>query len=262
MTTEGGTAKAQVSEQPEISWEAALAKLREWDPGWAEQCVKMTTNPWTKGLLPTKFLELICIGLNAQNTQVNREGTRRHIRAALEAGASREEILFVMKCAAVMSIHSASFGVPILLEAASAGLLGEFGAARKKGLQKTGESTTAVEKMKALGKWNDEWDSLQFLAPVWTEEYMSLCCELYCNSVLSAKELELLLIAFEASATHMYGPEARQHIKNALKAGATVAEVMEVLKLCVVHGVRTCNLGVPILAEELDRREAGQNARR
>jgi hypothetical protein len=28
---------------------------------------------------------------------------------------------------------------------------------------------------------------------------------------------------------------------------------MEVLKLCVVQGVQACNLGVPILAEELAR---------
>jgi hypothetical protein len=34
------------------------------------------------------------------------DGTRRHIRAALDAGATRDEILFVLKCASVMSIHS------------------------------------------------------------------------------------------------------------------------------------------------------------
>lgn len=28
---------------------------------------------------------------------------------------------------------------------------------------------------------------------------------------------------------------------------------MEVLKLCVVQGVQSCNMGVPILAEELAR---------
>ena len=28
---------------------------------------------------------------------------------------------------------------------------------------------------------------------------------------------------------------------------------MEVLKLCVVQGVQACDLGVPILAEELER---------
>ena len=58
-------------------------------------------------------------------------------------------------------------------------------------------------------------------------------------------------IAFDASFTHMYAPGTRRHIQNALKAGATVEEIMEVLKLCVAQGVRACNLGVQILAEEL-----------
>ena len=30
-----------------------------------------------------------------------------------------------------------------------------------------------------------------------------------------------------------------------------VKQIMEVLKLCVVQGVQACNLGVPILADEL-----------
>ena len=39
---------------------------------------------------------------------------------------------------------------------------------------------------------------------------------------------------------------------GALAAGATVEEIMEVLKLCVVQGVQACNMAVPILAEELE----------
>jgi len=31
-------------------------------------------------------------------------------------------------------------------------------------------------------------------------------------------------------------------------------EIMEVLKLCVAQGVQACNLGAPILAEELERK--------
>ena len=60
-------------------------------------------------------------------------------------------------------------------------------------------------------------------------------------------------IAFDASYTHMYAPGTRRHIKGALKAGAMVEEIMEVLKFCVVQGVQACNLGIPILAEELER---------
>ena len=40
----------------------------------------------------------------------------------------------------------------------------------------------------------------------------------------------------------------------ALKFGATMEEIMEVLKICVSQGIQACNLGVPILAEELTKR--------
>jgi len=46
----------------------------------------MTTNPWTSGILPRKTIELICIAVNAACTNLNEDGTRRHIRAA-ELGA-------------------------------------------------------------------------------------------------------------------------------------------------------------------------------
>jgi len=55
----------------------------------------------------------------------------------------------------------------------------------------------------------------------------------------------------------MYAPGTRRHIKGALKAGAPVEKIMEVLKLCVVQGVQACNLGVPILAEELENFDKG-----
>jgi len=258
MTSKGGTAKASGTGQPASPWEASLHKLQEWDPAWAEQCLKMTTNPWTEGVLRPKFIEIVCIGLNAARTNLNPVGARRHIRAAIEAGASREEILFVLKVAAVMSIHSCMFGVPILLEEASAGSLQDAGKMRAERLQKAGDATAALEKMKAIGQWNEEWDPLVFFAPVWTDEYMATCLGLYAANVFSRKELDLLCIAF--SYTHLYGPGTRHHIKNALKAGATLEEIMEVLKLCVVQGVQACNLCVPILAEELERHAASKNA--
>ena len=76
--------------------------------------------PWTSTVLPRKTVELIGVALNAACTNLNPDGTRRHIRAALRAGASREEILMVLKMASVLAIHSCSLGAPILLEEAKA----------------------------------------------------------------------------------------------------------------------------------------------
>src|SRR5262245_1053885 len=104
-------------------WEQALETLREWDPKWAAVCLAMTTNPLTKSVLQRKTVELIGIALNAACTNLNPEGTRRHIRAALDAGATRDEILMVLKMASLLAIHSCSLGAPILIEEAhSAGV--------------------------------------------------------------------------------------------------------------------------------------------
>ena len=227
-------------------WDPALAKLREWDPAWVATCAMMTTNPWTDGVLPRKFIELVAVGLNAACTNLNPDGTRRHIRAALEAGASREEILFVLKCASVMSIHSCSLGAPILLEEANA-------AGVKPAARGSTPATPACDKMKAVGQWNQAWDPFLELDPVWTDQFMATGATIYGSGMMPAKEIELLSIALDASYTHMYAPGTRRHIKGALKAGATMEEIMEVLKLCVVQGVQACNLGVPILAEEMQR---------
>jgi len=229
-------------------WDRAVDTLREWDPKWADACVTMTTNPWMSGVLPRKLVELVGVALNAACTNLNPDGTRRHIRAALEAGATRDEIIFVLKCASVMSIHSCSLGAPILLEEAKA--------AAKQPAPKPAAATPACDEMKAIGQWNTAWDPFYQLDPVWTDAFMATGAGIYASGVLPAKDVELLSIAFDASYTHMYAPGTRRHIHNALQAGATMEEIMEVLKLCVAQGVQACNLGVPILAEELAARSA------
>jgi alkylhydroperoxidase/carboxymuconolactone decarboxylase family protein YurZ len=70
---------------------------------------------------------------------------------------------------------------------------------------------------------------------------------IYGSGHMTPKLIELLSIAFGASYTHMYAPGTRRHIKAALKLGATMEEIMDVLKLCVVQGIQACSMGVPIL---------------
>lgn len=225
--------------------DAAVAQLRQWDPKWAETCAQMASNPWRSNVLPRKLVELIGVGLNAACTNLNPDGTRRHIRAALEAGATRDEILAILKMASVMSIHSCSLGAPILLD--------ESKSVGTRPAVKSAPPMPAVEKIKAMGQWNVAWDPFLELDPAWTDEFMATGAGIYASGTFPAKDVELLSIAFDASYTHMYAPGTRRHIKNALAAGATMEEIMEVLKLCVAQGVQACNLGVPILAEELER---------
>jgi alkylhydroperoxidase/carboxymuconolactone decarboxylase family protein YurZ len=227
--------------------DAVLDRLREWDPGWAKQLLEVSANPWTNGVLPRKTVELIGLAVSAACTNLDPDGTRRHIRGALEAEASREEILMVLRMASLLSIHTCSLAAPILLEEAKA--------AGVQPIPKDSGATPICDKMKAAGQWNTAWDPFFELDPVWTEAFITAGAPVYVGGILSPKLAELLSIAFDASVTHMYAPGTRRHIKAALKHGATIEEIMEVLKICVAEGVQACNIAVPVLAEELERYE-------
>jgi alkylhydroperoxidase/carboxymuconolactone decarboxylase family protein YurZ len=224
---------------------AALAQLREWDPVFVDQCLKMSNNPWGGTVLPRKDIELISLAVNAAITNLSAGGTRRHVRGALEAGATREEILMILKISSRLSIHTASLGAPILLEEAKA--------AGVKPAPKELAPTPVCDGMKAAGQWNTAWDGFFELDPAWTEAIIAASLPVYTSGIFTPKLAELLSIAVDASITHMYAPGTRRHIQSALKLGATMEEIMEVLKICVSQGVQASNLGVPILAEELER---------
>jgi alkylhydroperoxidase/carboxymuconolactone decarboxylase family protein YurZ len=142
------------------------------------------------------------------------DGTRRHIRAAVTAGATR--------AAGVQPTRDAS-----------------------------GAATPVCDRLRAVGQWNDAWTPFYDLDPSWTEQFMAVGIPVYAGGVLPPKLAELLSIAFDASYTHMYAPGTRRHMKAALAQGATIEEIMEVLKLCVIQGIEAANLAVPILADEL-----------
>ena len=218
-------------------WDAlALAQLRAWDPSWAEAGRGVAANPWTSGVLPRKIVELISLGLNAACTNLFADGVRRHVRGALDAGASRDEVLMVLKMASLLSIHACSLGAPILLEEAKAA-----------GVPLPDRSATAgptptCDAARAAGLWNEAWTPFFDLDPAWTEQFIAAGIPTYTGGLFSPKDAELLSIAFDASITHMYAPGTRRHIKTALADGASPAEIMEVLKLCVAMGIQAANL--------------------
>src|SRR5271155_3516936 len=110
------TTGASTTDQQVNPWGSSLDKLKEWDPKGADLLLRVGTNPWTSGVLPRKEVELIFLALNCSCTSLDEAGTRRQIRASLDAGATRDEIVVVLKCGAALAVHSCSLGAPILLE--------------------------------------------------------------------------------------------------------------------------------------------------
>ena len=93
-------------------WEP-FAKL---DPAWTDKVIAMAMAPAVAGVLDPKTIELIGIALDVSCTNMYAPGVRRHIRRALKAGATREEITTVLQLACMQGIHSMCLGAPILLE--------------------------------------------------------------------------------------------------------------------------------------------------
>ena len=252
MATKGGAAKAAKEDSHPNPWGSSLDKFKEWDPKGAETLLQVGTNPWTSGVLPRKEVELISLALHCACTNLDEAGTSRHIRGALDAGATREEILTVFKMASLLGFHSCSLSAPILLEEAKAA-----------GVEPRSENkvpTPVCDKAREIGQWNAAREPFFNLDPLWTEQVMIAGLPVYTGALIPPKLAELLSIALDASHTHMYAPGTRRHIKAALKLGATMEKVMEVLKLCVAMGVQACAKGVPILAEELERNAGRQKA--
>ena len=133
-------------------WASSLDKLAEWDPEGAEPLLRVGASPWnnamkamgqwntawdpfyelsplwteeflafgvglyTGDLFTPKFIELISIAFDASVTHMYAPGTRRHIKGALAAGATPEEIMAVLQLCLSMGLQAVAQGVPILAE--------------------------------------------------------------------------------------------------------------------------------------------------
>src|SRR5436309_1783313 len=72
------------------------------DPVWTERFMAMAMTPIAKGVLDPKVYEFLAIAVDASCTHMYAPGVRRHIRKALELGATKEEILAVLQCVSVL----------------------------------------------------------------------------------------------------------------------------------------------------------------
>jgi alkylhydroperoxidase/carboxymuconolactone decarboxylase family protein YurZ len=110
-----------------------------------------------------------------------------------------------------------------------------------------------TEQHKAKGDWNPLWEQVRELDPDFLEAYLAFRNVPQSQGPLEQKYKELILIAINAATTHLYGPGVRRHIQNALKAGASMEEILETIQLTTVMGIHSCNLAIPILTEEVSK---------
>ena len=108
--------QAPVRKESTGNWNPDWEPFARLDPAWTERVIAMAIAPAVTGALDAKTIELIGIALDASCTHMYGAGVRRHIRRALKAGATKEEITAVLQLATLQGLHSMCLGAPILLE--------------------------------------------------------------------------------------------------------------------------------------------------
>ena len=229
-------------------WDDSLDALLDADPDFFETFLELAAVPFRNGHLEPKVRQFVLIAVDAAATHLDGSGLRLHIRRALELGATRDELVEVLQLTSTLGIHASTVGVPILLE-----VLDE--AARRQGPKPLNERQQQIKAdfEAKRGYWNAFWDGFLELDPDFFEAYVDFSSVPWTSGVLEPKVKELIYSAFDASATHMYQPGLRQHLANAVAYGATAGEIMEVFELASTLWIKACTLGLPILADELER---------
>ena len=97
-------------------WNPAWDPFYTLDPAWTEAFIAAGVRPMVSGVLDAKTIEFIAIAVDASCTHLYAPGVRRHIRKALDLGATPAEITAVLQLTSVLGIHSLSLGAPMLLE--------------------------------------------------------------------------------------------------------------------------------------------------
>ena len=153
----------------------------------------------------------------------------------------------VLELSATLGIHAANAGVPILLE-----VLAETGDAPDVFDLDARQQQLKADFEANRGYWNPIWDGVLKLSPDFFEAYLEYSSVPWKHGVLAPKVKELIYCAFDCSATHLWLPGLKLHMRNALGYGATPLEIMEVIQIASVLGAHAFEYAMPALREARD----------
>ncbi len=204
----------------------AWALLYDADPGFADALSKYLVAAGSPDALPPHITELLLLAHDASLTVLDRDGVRRRIHRAREAGASTAEILDVFRLLCMLSIHSVAEGLPIAV----------------------GRSYPAPQDMS--GPYWETFEStfpglhggMAKATPDFFEAYREMGSAIWQAKGLHPKWRELVWVVADLATNHLFSSGAQLHAANAMRYGATAEEVVSAVLLDVVYVQRTAEL--------------------
>jgi alkylhydroperoxidase/carboxymuconolactone decarboxylase family protein YurZ len=109
--------------------------------------------------------------------------------------------------------------------------------------------------VEATGYWSPAWQSLLDTDPGFFETFVELAAVPRRSGALDPKVKELVCVAVNAAATHLFEPGIRAHVRRAIEVGVGREELLEVLQLTSTLGIHAATVGVPLLLESMGERD-------
>lgn len=146
-------------------WESLLSV----DPEFFSASLSLASVPRRKSHLSRKNQALISLAVDSAATHLHVPGMTANIKAALQEGASRREIVEVIQLSSTLGIHACNIGVPLLVEVLREG--GEHGDLITKAFDENQErlKSSFTEKR---GYWHAFWEDFLRLDPDFFEAYL------------------------------------------------------------------------------------------
>lgn len=226
-----------------VPWPPAFDHLVQLAPDFVDAYLGFSLATAQRHALEPKVRELIHVALGVATTHLDRDEARFHIQQAILLGATREELVHVCQLATLLGVHTMPMAVPILVEEAT-----QVGWT----LDLAGGTKAAEVRERFIadrGSLPEEIESLLAVHPEYLDSYRRLSRIAVAEGVIEPKVVELIIIALDASTTHLHAGGTRLHIRSALSKGASFEEVLEVLELTSTIGIGGTNLGVHLVAE-------------
>jgi len=225
-------------------WHRFHEGLLDWCPAFLRAYLAFQTAPWRSGHIEPKVREFIYIAVDGAVTHLYTTGLRRHMDDALRLGATKEELLQVVLLTASAAAHAThEVGFSILAE--------EFPNLVKQPLSKKSENLKNTY-IQTTGSWPEGGDALLSVCPEFAEGFLDYRQAAWTAGPLSPKVKELILMAVNAAPTLLNRDGVRQHMKQAIRHGASAEEIGDILQLASAIAVHVCTYAVPSLMDAID----------
>lgn len=228
-------------------WPAGFEEWLRLDEDSFEAYAEFAAHPYETDHIDRKDKALVRLAITASPTHMYAGGTREHVVNALEEGATVEEIKEILELVSVLGVHAAVEGMPVVRE--------KLGTPAR-------DDPDDAERMEATrelfrdnrGYWNEFWEGVLRQDPAFLEKFAILSGYPWNHGTLDPKLKEFVYIAIDASATHLFTTGMEQHVENAIRYGATRAELVELIELVCEQGYDAMIEAMPVLAEAATER--------